>query len=875
MGDRIEGMTRPRGLPLVDDSEKGEKPIDVHELINKFFRRKRLFIYVSVPLFLIAVIYHFAKPYSPIYRATFDVGIARERPSDDFFSGSRASEIPTLQIGSVTQRVITNLLSVNTAERVADELSFYTVVDDARYSLRTETVIKQDFYEPLGPFQVKFHDASVVTTPVNGGETKDSIIGRCSIYRKGDEIKNGALNEFIDLGACDIKIKVLEKDALNKTFRFTIFPRQKMALALRNSITIRVLEADRIEREFGTSGVPGSGEGASRQLVMAKSIFPGMNLIGILRIDVHWGDPGDAMRIANAVSRHILLADWGEKSQQFQQSKLFIDSQLVFYKDKLNKQEEEIRRFKEVRSISNLEASTQALISQVSELESRKNQLQIEQNVLGNLNLYLMGPAGEDAPNYAVSMLSDEVLRDLYSSLLQSDAELRAKSREYSNNHPKVMEIRARLAGLREQLKEEIRKRMESVKTEIAGYNTQIRMLQGKLDNVPHEEVVLARFERDRETAEKLYTYFAEKLEETRVQEAAVTSDVKIINPPLLDDAPVNARGRLKSSAMALVLAVMAGAFAVIAVEYLDKSIKDPERELAKVGMPLFESIPALEDEKDLERSKDLLVRLGLTDILEYVSKYILRKKTAPSPSTPRLLNTDTNSPEFEAFRKLVINLEFAQPSESYRVLYVTSTGPEEGKTFLALNLGYVIGAMGKKAIVVDTDFRKGAGHRSGVTSSIDELGLFDVLSGRVYAKSAKRSMPVMQDRKDPKCERQLDLLPIGRIPADPFLLLESEKMKELISELKKEYDYVVIDGVPLLLFADAAYLARHADGVLLAARYGRTTLKELERSRDILQNADAAIIGVVMNDVPRKRGSYYYNRYYKYYSKYYKIEKL
>jgi receptor protein-tyrosine kinase len=92
--------------------------------------------------------------------------------------------------------------------------------------------------------------------------------------------------------------------------------------------------------------------------------------------------------------------------------------------------------------------------------------------------------------------------------------------------------------------------------------------------------------------------------------------------------------------------------------------------------------------------------------------------------------------------------------------------------------------------------------------------------------------------------------------------------------DLKETYEYLVIDGVPLLLFADAAYLANNADGVLLAARYGKTTGKELEDSRDILVSAKSNIIGVVMNDVPKTRGSYYYQQYYKYYSKYYKSEK-
>ena len=869
-----ERMSRQR-VPMHEVTDREEGPLDIHELINKFFRRRKLFFYIAVPIFLVLVISQITKPYRPIYRATFDVGITREQPSETFFSGSRVGEMSTVQIGAVTQRVIASLLSVNLAEKVVEDLSLYAFVENANSDLRVEATIKNDFDQPYGPLRIKIINGSVIMVR-EGDKTVDSIFGQVVIFKNGAQIKEGILNEKIDFGFCDIKIVALSKNVLKKTYTLTIYPKGTLAFALRNSVSIRVLEADRIEQEFGSSGVPFSGEGASKQLVMARSIFPGMNLIGILRIDVHWGNPGDALKIADALSQQILVSDRSEKSQQFTQSKAFIDSQLVFYKGNLNKLEDEVRQFKESKNIADLRASTQALIAQVSELESIKNQLQIEQNVLGDLNAYLANPAavGDTAPNYAVSLLSDAVLREFYSELLQAEANLRGRLREYSSSHPRVMEIRARLAGLKEQLKEEIGKRMSSIKTEIAGYNTQIRFLQSKLDNVPLDEVSLARLERDRETAEKLYTFFAEKLEETRVQEAAVTSDLKIVNPPLVSPSAVNSRGRLRGGIISIILAVMAGTFAVFVVEYLDNTIKEPEKVMKKVGVPLFESIPSIGNETDGAKQQSLLAKIGITDIIDFVARRIIRSKSEDSHEPVRLLNDDMNSPEFEAFRKLAVSLDFVHPYKKYRVLYVTSSGPEEGKTFITLNLGYVIGTMGKKVMLIDTDFRKKSGHLTEVTKLKKELGLFDILMGSVEPQDVMLHLNTASMSGKKNEGGKIDLLPLGKIPPNPFVFLESDRMKSLIADLKDTYEYLVIDGVPLLLFADAAYLANFADGVLLAARYGKTTTKELENSRDILLGAKSNIIGVVMNDVPKTRGSYYYHHYYKYYSKYYKSEK-
>ena len=118
-----------------------------------------------------------------------------------------------------------------------------------------------------------------------------------------------------------------------------------------------------------------------------------------------------------------------------------------------------------------------------------------------------------------------------------------------------------------------------------------------------------------------------------------------------------------------------------------------------------------------------------------------------------------------------------------------------------------------------------------------------------------------------------LELLPVGAIPPNPFVFLESDKMQRLVRQLKVQYDYVIVDGVPVLLFADASYLSNFADGVLLAARYGRTGISELEKTKEILLSAHSRIIGIVMNGVPKERGSYYYHYHHKYYSKYYKKE--
>jgi len=835
-----------------------EKPINLQDLWLKFLRRRRLFFIIAIPVFLGILIFRLSKPYTPIYLSSFDVGVAENRPVEGFFSG--ISETPTTQIGTVTQRLIANLLSVNIAEKVVDTLGLYTFIKNGNTDIIINAHLKSDFEQAIGPYNLKIFE--------NGYALK-----------MDGEIIQKNFGEYINLGPLEFTITQNQHLPVGKIYSITFYPRNKMALALRNSISVKVLEADKVERAGDRSGVPISGEGATKKMVSAKTIFPGMNIIGILRIELYWGNKDQALRIARAFSDLLVMENIEEKSLQFIQSKKFIESQLALYQERLNELEEKIKLFKEDKKIADLKASTQALINQVSTLESRKNQLDIEENILNDINNYLLLDTLNQSTslNIATTMISDQGIQQLYSQLIQADAQLKGILKEYSTKHPKYAEIKAKYDGFKEQLKDEISKRVGTIKTDIQGVSSQIKNLQLKLENIPADEISLARLERDRETAEKLYTFFSEKLEETRVQEAGVTSDIKIINPPFVLGSPVNPRRALLTLFLSVFFAVLVGTAVVFVAEYFDNTIKDPETIKEKLNLAIYGTIPALLNahEKKLKSGLNL-------DYIKYSLLNGLGFKNSHHSRSELKLVEDRSSAEFEAFRKLSVHLEFAHPEKAYKTLYVTSPGPEDGKTFVSLNLGYVFATKGKKVLLIDTDFRKKRGHLTDIIKMKKEQGLFDVLKQEAeledvivgfdrtkYAEPQSTLEP--EKSKKPLETISLFLLPIGNVPANPFIFLESERMHGVLDQLKKNYDYVLIDGLPILLFADATYLARFCDGVIMTTMYSKTNLKELENSKEILESARADLIGVVINNAPPRSGSYYYHYYYKYYSKYYK----
>jgi len=342
-----------------------------------------------------------------------------------------------------------------------------------------------------------------------------------------------------------------------------------------------------------------------------------------------------------------------------------------------------------------------------------------------------------------------------------------------------------------------------------------------------------------------------------------VTSDLKIINPAIVSPNPVNSRRPVLTLFLALVISVLAGGFAVFIAEYVDNTIKDPETVKSKIGLPIFAMIPVMQDTE----SRAAAVAASSE------GKQPTFFKSQPL-KTESLKVLEAGSPEFEAFRKLAMNLDFAHPEKKYRAIYITSAGPEEGKTFVTLNLGLVLNKLGKRVMLIDTDFRKKSGNLTEIAESKEKLGLFDSLRGDLEPEDVKIGLDLGRSGINSHNIQRLDLIPTGEVPPNPFVFLESDKMRDVVGVLRYRYDYVLIDGVPILLFADAAYLADFTDGVLITARYGKTDLKDLEQAKDTLTTAKSNIIGIVINSVPRTKGNYYYKYYHKYYSKYYKPDK-
>lgn len=208
--------------------------------------------------------------------------------------------------------------------------------------------------------------------------------------------------------------------------------------------------------------------------------------------------------------------------------------------------------------------------------------------------------------------------------------------------------------------------------------------------------------------------------------------------------------------------------------------------------------------------------------------------------------------PITESFRSLRANILYSGVEEPLKSLQVTSPGPGEGKSICVANLAVVMAQSGMKVILLDADLRRPVQHE--IFGLTNLTGLSDAI-----VQSAKHSASEYLQFTEVE---NLKVLTSGPLPPNPAKLLVSEKMKNLVQELKTQADILILDSPPVGVIADSLAFCTLLDGTLVVCDVGRTRKGELRETIEDLERVHANLIGVVLNRSPRGKGSYYYYYY-------------
>lgn len=377
---------------------------------------------------------------------------------------------------------------------------------------------------------------------------------------------------------------------------------------------------------------------------------------------------------------------------------------------------------------------------------------------------------------------------------------------------------------------------------------------------MPANDAELDRLRAEVELNTEIHTQIRSQLEQAALADVSKTQEVQIIERAI-DASAVTESGRGSRGLIAAMIGLLLGVIVALLAESLDTSIGAIEDVESLLDLPVIGIIPPI-DFDDIRA----IIRSTMPQLLDNPEIDHL---------TSLVTHYDPRSPVSEAYRALRTNVEKTREARDAKIVMVTSSVLEEGKTTTAANLALAFAQMGRKTLLLGADLRRPDIHR--VYGLQKEPGLADVLTGSMPWESATRGLsdillgelPMDIVMLTPGMDN-LHLLPSGSNPLNPAELLSSHAVKTLIDELRANFDIVIIDTPPIIPVTDSAILAEHTDGIILVYEVGKVGRDVLKRAKSHFDNVNADIWGIVMNDVKAEaettlRDTDYYYYHYRY----------
>lgn len=585
-------------------------------------------------------------------------------------------------------------------------------------------------------------------------------------------------------------------------------------------------------------------EKASQGIITRLEVEPVKDSRVVL-LTVKDADAHAAALLANTVAETYVTQNLARRLDATQGAATWLGLEYGDLTDQLNAAERALVDFKKRNGIlsialedqqNELSQSRRRIVEELITVQLKLVALNAQKRLYANLGQF--DPLKDGVPQLQDNPLIQK-LKESYAQEYQKLIELRGK---YLEKHPAVIAQEGRVEVIRHDIQNEAHLSQRSLEGAITAATKQEHDLAAKLDDTTRRglaiEAKAIEYNRLKRTFERL-----QKLSETvggREKESALAAHLKANNVRILDRALVPGSALrpnpLLVGAIAMVLGFLLGFALAFIFDLIDSTVKTQEDIEERIRLPFLGVIPRIQASERLADGSSLEL-------------YIHGK--------PR-------SAVAECCRAIRTSLMFMSPDKPLRCLLITSGEPQEGKSTVAVNLAVTMAQSGQRVLLVDTDMRRPRMHK------IFKLQTTHGFSSLVAGEGPNENFICRTDVDN------LWVLPCGPIPPTPAELLQSERCRSVVAELSRKFDRVLFDSPPLGVVTDAAILSQLCDGTVLVAKTGKTSRELLLRSRKMLLDLKANILGCVLNDLDLQSRSGYGYRYYHYhyrYGRYYQEE--
>jgi tyrosine-protein kinase Etk/Wzc len=533
----------------------------------------------------------------------------------------------------------------------------------------------------------------------------------------------------------------------------------------------------------------------------------------VLNISLVSETPDRDIDFINRLCETFLADNLDRKNDVANKTINFIDNQLGVVSKNLAISEGDMTNFRQSNKIVDVSSHTSELLGKAAKFDAQQAELKLRETYLDYLSKYLRTNLADGAIIAPSSLgLSEPMLM----TFVQQINELNVQRSEATELNPYYAKYTKQIETAKLTVLEVIKSMRASLNIEKNDFNKRLSVVNKEIEELPKKELEMISIERKYKMDDNYYTFFLQKRAESEILKASNTPDNNILDKARIITT-TNTGKRSKTILVFLLFGILIPTIIVVIIELLNNTIRSS---------------------KDVEKNSSF----PLIGAIRHTKS-----------SDPLLVSKNPRSAFTEMFRVIRTRVEFIVQRKTNIMIMSTSTESGDGKTYFSINLAAVYSMASKKTILVDMDIRKPSINQK--FNIVQPMGVTNYLVNQCSLDDIILHLPKVD----------FDILPAGSIPPNPGELIRSDKLSVMFEDLRKRYDYIIVDSSPIGMVTDAYSLAHLSDVNLFVVRNAKTNKTFFKKLCTQLKVDNLPHMYSILNDIVDDGSRYSNYKLYKY----------
>lgn len=548
----------------------------------------------------------------------------------------------------------------------------------------------------------------------------------------------------------------------------------------------------------------------------------------LVKVNIDNTNPTAATHQVNTLARVYIQHNLEDRRASSKDAFTWLSEQIAILKAKVLKSEMDLLKFKEEEDIVSLEKRQALLEEKISTMHDSYIKTSIRNVELKTMlkevrELTKHNEMAESLPK----IYENTLIQSLKAEYSKLDLKMAQISVKYKPKHPQIVSLQSQISKIKKRLSDEVNKIAKSIEIDYQINRANEEAIEKNLDDLKHQSMLLAQkaiqygvLKREAESNRQMFEVLLHRLKETDITGNITANNIRVVDEAKVPNSPIKPNKRLNAF-LAIIIGLFSGIGLCFFLEYIDDTLKGEEDVKFYLNTAVLGHVPK-------EKKKIAIIEAEEFDVLT------------------------------RSYRDIKTTISFYRSEHMLKTLLVTSAIKGEGKTTSVLSLGKAFAKEGHRVLLIDADlYKPEIGKRLQINhnTGLSDICLSDQKQDGIIHKTQISN---------------LYAIPGGLIPPNPAEVIGSNKLKNLINEVKKDFDIVLLDTPPFSIGMEVSVLGSFVDGIVLVIKANSTSRIIVSNVIEKLKIGNSNIIGIILIGVDSGNGfmDKYYEYSYKTYSK-------